>query len=161
MSSNTLELAGPPKDEPLEDGESSAGESEEPEAVRSHPVPLGDLEIIILESKPFLTFRERYRAFLFPRFDPPPLEAVIPTDDSDPMGDPDDSRISPQPTSESLGFTWEPTAWSSLVEEGFAFVRTRIRRLMRPSVKKGYMRIEWICVCHCSRHSQLYFFYRS
>ncbi|EAQ91630.1 predicted protein [Chaetomium globosum CBS 148.51] len=121
MSSSILELAGPPKDERLEDGESSGGESDGPEAVRSHSVPLGDLEIIILESKSFLTFRERYRAFLFPCPDPQPLEKVIPADGSDPRADPDDQRIAPETPAESRESACGPTAQSSLFEEGYSF----------------------------------------
>ncbi|KAH6635867.1 hypothetical protein F5144DRAFT_159885 [Chaetomium tenue] len=145
--SNSLELAAPPKDEPLEDGESSGGESEEPEAVRSHSVPLGELEIIILESKSFLTFRERYRAFLFPRPDPQPLEAVIPADNNDPKLDSDDPRMAPEPSSEPLEPAWGPAERSSFVEEGYEFVRMQIRRLIRPRVKEGWIKIEWKCDC--------------
>ena len=150
MSSNILELAGPPKDERLEDGESSGGESDGPQAVRSHSVPLGDLEIIILESKSFLTFRERYRAFLFPCPDPQPLEKVIPADGSDPRADPDDQRIAPETPAESRESACGPTAQSSLFEEGYSFVRTQIRRLIRLRVKEGWVRIQWRCVRDCS-----------
>lgn len=152
MSSNILELAAPPKDEPLEDGESSGGESEEPEAVRSHYVPLGELEIIILESKSFLKFRERYRAFLFPRLDPQALEAVIPADDKDPKLDSDDPRMASEPSSGPLEPGWGPAERSSFVEEGYEFVKTQIRRLIRPRVKEGWIRIEWQCVRDCPPH---------
>lgn len=150
MDGSTPEIVGVPKDEPLDDGESSGSELEEPETVRSHHVPLGDLEIIILESKSFLRFREQYRAFLFPRSDPQPLEEVIPTDDTDPRAGRRDSGASPRPTSELLESPSESTARPSVLEEGFAFVRTQIQRWMRVPVKDGYMRIDWRCVCYCS-----------
>ncbi|KAK3295275.1 uncharacterized protein B0H64DRAFT_143713 [Chaetomium fimeti] len=134
------ELASALKEQPFDEGDSSGGESEEPEAVRSHPVPLGDLEIIILESNSFLTFRERYRTFLFPRSDPQPLEADIPTENKHPTVEMDRSDPSIEPTS-------EPIIRPSLLQEGFAFVKAGVQRLIRPPIKEGYIRLEWRCDC--------------
>ncbi|KAH6838570.1 hypothetical protein B0I37DRAFT_409119 [Chaetomium sp. MPI-CAGE-AT-0009] len=89
--------------EPFDEGDLSEGESEDPETVRSYPIPLGELEVIILKSESFLTFREGYRAFLFPRPDPQPSEAAIPTDSSDPVDCGDDLYADfPEPDADSI-----------------------------------------------------------
>jgi hypothetical protein len=147
-STTTPEIAGASKGELPPEDNTSGGESDEPETVKPYPIPLSDLEVTILESTSFLTFRKRYRAFLFPPSNPKLLETGIPTDDDVPALD-----------SGPLG----PRIRSGLEQEGnvyllynlVAFVLGWVRRFLRSPVKRGQVRIEWTCV---SQFSLLYSF---
>jgi hypothetical protein len=135
------EIAHVPKGElPLDDN-SSEGESDEPETVQPYPIPLRKLETIILESTSFLTFRERYRAFLFPRFDSQSSATGILAEDSVPSLD--SERPSPRTGSDH---NLEQEAKGSFIPKVLTSVLRRFRRFIRPPIKQGHIRLEWICV---------------
>lgn len=139
--STPFETADVPKGElPLDDN-SSTGGSDEPETVQPYPIPLRKLETIILESTSFLTFRERYRAFLFPGSDPQSSATGIPAEGGVPARD--SERPGPQTGSDH---DLELEEKRSPIPQVLASVLRRFRRFMRPPVNQGYIRLEWTCV---------------
>jgi hypothetical protein len=139
--STILGMASVHKGEPPLDNNSSAGGSDEPENVQPYPIPLGDLENIILESTSFSTFRERYRAFLFPQSGLQSLDTNVPKEVHV-----DVAALGSEPLDLGMGSSLEEEGNESLLRKVFAHVLRRAGRLVRPIVKDGHVRIEWKCV---------------
>ena len=139
--STPFETAEVPKGELPPDDNSSGGESDEPETVQPYPIPLRDLEAIILESTSFLAFRERYRAFLFPRSDPQSSATGIP--DEGGVSSLDSERPGPRTGSDH---DLELKGKVSFIPKVLPSVVRRFRLFIRPPVKQGHIRLEWTCV---------------
>jgi hypothetical protein len=120
------------KREPPLDHDSSGGGTDELETIQPYPIPLRNLETIILESTSFLAFRERYRAFLFPRSDPQSSskDAGIPTDEDVP-------ELGSESPGPEMGFNSGEKEEKSLLYKGFAAMLARARRFVRRPVKRG------------------------
>jgi hypothetical protein len=139
-SSIASETRGAHKEEP--DDNFSASESDELEAVQPYPIPLNELESIILQSASFSSFREKYRSFLFPQADPESSEGDITPEDAAHMAGSEERSTKKGSDSEQGGTV---SSHRSL----FASSLRWFRRLGRPAVKKGHARIEWTCVGPC------------
>ena len=103
------------------------------------------LEVILLQSRSFLEFRERYQKFLFPDLAHGNADKGNAETDNTENGDaegitscPNDLNIEQQLES-NLGMRqWIAVAYTSLVRV--------CHRITRPPLKQGYRRLEWTCV---------------